>query len=189
MHACQSRTSLRSGNLERLLLFQNLEKIFQFQNFRPISLLSNMGKIFERLILNRIQEHERKNKIFIPQQFGFRNAHSTVEQILRITKKSSLGFNNNRSTGVVLLDLEKAFDSVWHEGLLYKMTKIKVPLPILGLVDSFLHNRRSLPSCRGYKLLFRRSIFSKKVVKLPKVCYLFSFISYCLDFRRRRRSR
>lgn len=94
-------------------------------NYRPISLISNVGKLFERLILNELNYHESIQKIFIPQQFGFRTGHSTDQQILRITERAAIGFNHNESTGLVLLDLEKAFDSVWHNGLLHKLMKLK----------------------------------------------------------------
>lgn len=115
-------------------------------SYRPISLLSNMDKLFERIILELLDytylEHERRNNIIIPEQFGFRTEHSTVQQILRITENATLGFNTNRNTGMVLLDPEKAFDSVWHDGLLYKLIKTKTPNRILGIIDSYLQNRK-----------------------------------------------
>lgn len=110
-------------------------------SYRPISLLSCVGKIFEKLMLERLSEHERQNKIFIPQQFGFRTEHSTVQQILRITECASLGFNKNRTTGLALLDLERAFDSVWHDGLVHKLIKNNYPVYLVKLVQSFLKNR------------------------------------------------
>lgn len=119
------------------------------KSYRPISLLSNIGKIFERLILERLQCFETLNKIFIPQQFGFRNEHSTVHQILRITEDAALGFNKNQSTGLVLLDLEKAFDSVWHDGLIHKLSELKTPLPLLGIISSYLCNRQSFVVVEG----------------------------------------
>ena len=93
-------------------------------NYRPISLLSNLGKILERLILLRMNEFEETEKIFTKfanTQFGFRKEHSTIHQIIRITEKITKNFNLNKSSGMVLLDVEKAFDSVWHDGLLHKL--------------------------------------------------------------------
>jgi Reverse transcriptase (RNA-dependent DNA polymerase) len=118
-------------------------------NYRPISLLSNIGKLFERLILTRLEEHEQEKNIVIPQQFGFRSEHSTVHQILRITEESSLGFNVNKSTGLVLLDLEKAFDSVWHDGLIHKLIQMKTPPKLTGIVDSYLSARKSYVCVNG----------------------------------------
>lgn len=112
-------------------------------NYRPISLLCNIGKVFERVILDLLLEHERENNIIIPEQFGFRSEHSTVHQILRITENASIGFNNRESTGMVLLDLENAFNSTWHDGLIHKMYHHKTPIPLMGVIASFLKDRKS----------------------------------------------
>jgi hypothetical protein len=110
-------------------------------NFRPISLLSCLGKCFEKLILNRLNDFEMENEIFIKQQCGFRSQHSTVHQILRITEEISFGFNKNKSTGIVLLDLRKAFDSVWHDGLIHKLIVSKYPQHLIKLIQSYLKGR------------------------------------------------
>ncbi len=68
---------------------------------------------------------------------------SKFKGILRITEKASLNFNRHRSTGLVLLDLEKAFDSVWHDGLLHKLVKINTPCELIYLIASYLRNRKS----------------------------------------------
>ena len=120
------------------------------KNYRPISLLSNFGKIFERIILNRLIDFENENEIFIPQQFGFRSNHSTVQQILRITEFATRNFNLNKSTGLVLLDIEKAFDSVWHEGLIYKLNKLKFPLHYIKMIQSFLSDRKAFVEIEGH---------------------------------------
>jgi Reverse transcriptase (RNA-dependent DNA polymerase)/Endonuclease-reverse transcriptase len=115
-------------------------------NYRPISLLSNIGKMFERIVLLQLTSFEHREKILIPQQFGFRNEHSTVQQILRITEKTAMNFNQNRSTGLVLLDIEKAFDSVWHDGLVHKLAKLNYPLHLTKLIISFLNERKAFVS-------------------------------------------
>lgn len=118
-------------------------------NFRPISLLSNVGKIFEKLLLDRLQDFEFDNKIIAPHQFGFRNAHSTIHQVIRITEKISKNFNLRRSTGMVLLDIEKAFDSVWHNALVHKLLTLKFPLYLVKLVLSYLTDRKALVDVMG----------------------------------------
>lgn len=112
-------------------------------NYRPISLLSNIGKIFEKLVLERLKSHEEDKKIFIPNQFGFRNYHSTIHQVLRITEKATKNFNLKKSTGMVLLDIEKAFDSVWHDGLIHKLNKLQFPLYLTKLMQSYLQDRKA----------------------------------------------
>lgn len=115
-------------------------------DFRPISLLSCLGKCFEKLILNRLSDFECDNKIIIKEQCGFRSQLSTVHQILRIVEKASFGFNNNKSTGIVLLDLRKAFDSVWHEGLIHKLCSYNYPTYLIKIINSYLFNRTAFVS-------------------------------------------
>lgn len=108
-------------------------------SYRPISLLPSMGKIFESLILNRLQA--ATDHLLIPEQFGFRRNHSTTHQLARVAEHAAHGMNLGQCTGMVLLDIEKAFDSVWHEGLLHKLLVNNVPLCLIKLVQSYLANR------------------------------------------------
>jgi hypothetical protein len=66
--------------------------------------------------------------------------------VLRITENASFGFNKNKSTGIVLLDLRKAFDSVWHDGLLHKLYVNNYPIYLVKLIQSFLYNRSAFVS-------------------------------------------
>lgn len=111
-------------------------------SFRPISLLSSFSKIFERLLLQRIQLHVDGNHIIPDEQFGFRQKHSTTHQLLRVVKHVKSEFVLKRSTGMVFLDIEKAFDSLWHDGLLHKLLKYKFPLTLIKMIKSFLSGRQ-----------------------------------------------
>lgn len=113
------------------------------ENKRPITLLPGFGKLFEKQILSKLRSHEEDEKIFIPQQFGFRAQHSTVKQIIRVTEKVSLRFNENKSTALALLDLAKAFDSVWHDGIIHKLMIAKYPTFLVKIIRSFLSERFS----------------------------------------------
>lgn len=57
-------------------------------------------------------------------QFGFRHSHSCTQQILRVTKHVKHQMQNGKSTGLIALDIEKAFDNVWHKGLILKLRRI-----------------------------------------------------------------
>lgn len=118
-------------------------------NFRPISLLSTVGKIFERLILDKFNKIEKSRNIFIQEQCGFRSEHSTIHQVLRITEKASLNFNRHKSTGLVLLDIEKAFDSVWHDALVHKLIKLEFPSFLVKIIQSYLKNRQAFVEFQG----------------------------------------
>lgn len=118
-------------------------------NFRPISLLSTIGKLFEKLILEKLTNFEDIKKIFIPQQCGFRNKHSTIHQVLRITEKATINFSKHKSTGLVLLDIEKAFDSVWHDALIHKLLVLKFPLFLVKIIQSYLADRIAFVDVQG----------------------------------------
>lgn len=110
-------------------------------NYRPISLLSILSKILETTILKRVNQHLTQNNIIIPEQFGFKPKHNTTLQLARVTDHILINRNNNKITSLLTLDIEKAFDTVWHNGLLLKLLKIKTPLYLIKLIKSFLENR------------------------------------------------
>lgn len=110
-------------------------------SYRPISLVSSLSKILERVLLTRINEHLELNNIIPDQQHGFRRAKSTVTQLNRIMQHIKSGLNSSLSTGMILFDIEKAFDRVWHDGLVYKMIKLNFPHYIKMLILNFLQNR------------------------------------------------
>jgi hypothetical protein len=75
-------------------------------------------------------------------QFGFRARHTTTLQCMRLTDHVSLNFNNNMSTAAVFLDIEKAFDTTWHPGLLYKLSELQFSTSLVKLIAFFLTNRK-----------------------------------------------
>ncbi|GFV25690.1 probable RNA-directed DNA polymerase from transposon X-element [Trichonephila clavipes] len=85
-------------------------------SFRPISLLPVLSKITEKVIQKRLCQHLNDNDILIPQQHGFRAGLSTSHQLLRVVEYIKTGFRDRKSTGAVFLDIQKAFDRVWHVG-------------------------------------------------------------------------
>ncbi len=93
-------------------------------SYRPISLLSSISKLFEKVILNRMMAHINENSILANEQFGFRHGHSTTQQLLRVTNLIRSNKSEDYSTGLAFLDIKKAFDSVWHEGLIVKLKKL-----------------------------------------------------------------
>ncbi|XP_018317745.1 uncharacterized protein [Mycetomoellerius zeteki] len=81
-------------------------------SYRPISLLPNNSKVFEIIINNRINDFCQKEHIIPDCQFGFRKQFSTIHAINRLTSDINWAFNDNKCVGAVLIDLEKAFDTV-----------------------------------------------------------------------------
>ena len=112
-------------------------------NYRPVSLLPICGKIFERLIFNSLFEYLEKYKLLSPHQSGFRANDSCVDQLLSIVHNIYTAFDEYptlESRGV-FLDMSKAFDKVWHEGLIFKLKSMGICDALLDLIGSFLENR------------------------------------------------
>lgn len=110
-------------------------------NYRPISLLSSISKVAEKLILKRIKDFDNKEKIMIDEQFGFRSGHSTSLQVARIANSIIANYNKNNVTSMVLLDIEKAFDTVWIDGIVYKLIQNKFPTYLVRLINNYLRER------------------------------------------------
>jgi hypothetical protein len=119
------------------------------QNLRPISLLSTTGKISEEVILKILQKHTEERGLLNASQCDFRARHSTTLQCMRLADHVTLNFNYKMSTAVVFLDIEKAFDTTWHSGLLYKLSKLEFSNSLTKLIGSFLSHRKFRVSVEG----------------------------------------
>jgi hypothetical protein len=95
------------------------------QNRRPISLLSTTSELFEKVILKLVQSRSKERGLLNASRFGSHARHSTTLQCMRLTDHVTLNFNNNMSTAAVSLDIEKAFYTIWHLGLLYKLSTLQ----------------------------------------------------------------
>ncbi|GFU02682.1 RNA-directed DNA polymerase from mobile element jockey [Trichonephila clavipes] len=111
------------------------------ENYRPISLLSSVGKIFEKILLERIKAFCNENNIIPDFQHGFRENTSTLHQLLRVNNQIIHGFSQRMITGGVFHDVQKAFDRIWHKGLIYKLIKRNFPPYLIHIINSFLNNR------------------------------------------------
>jgi hypothetical protein len=96
----------------------------ELTSYRPISLLSIVNKIFEKLLLRRISTDLKPDDWMPPHQFGFRNQHSTVQQTHRIIHTTHQALEAKQYCTSVFLDVSQAFDKVWHAGLLFKFKKV-----------------------------------------------------------------
>ena len=90
-------------------------------NHRPISVLSTLAWVFERLIYNQLSNYFESNGYLTKCQSGFRKFHSTVTAILKNSNDWFMNMDNGSINGMVLFDLKKAFDTVDYEILLSKL--------------------------------------------------------------------
>ena len=112
-------------------------------NYRPISLLPVFGKIFEKIIFNTIYNYLSKENLLNPNQSGFRPSDFCMNQLLAITHEIFEAFDCNPSLEVrsVFLDISKAFDNVWHEGLIYNIKSTGISGELLNLLENYLSDR------------------------------------------------
>jgi len=108
-------------------------------NFRPVSLLSVTYKILERLVLERIQP--TIDKVVPIEQTGFRENRSCTEQVLALTAFIEIGYQKKLKTSVAFMDLSAAYDTVWRQGLMYKLTKTINCRNTVELINNMLTNR------------------------------------------------
>ena len=126
-------------------------------NYRPISLLPTFVKIFEKIIFNRIYDFLLKEELLNPNQSGFRTSHSCINQLLAITHQIFEAFDCNPPLEIrsVFLDILKAFDKVWHEGLLYKLKSIGISGELYQLLENCLSGRLQRVVLNGQTSLWR----------------------------------
>ena len=110
-------------------------------NYRPISLLCNVSKVFERLIFNVLYEYFLRHELLTPKNSGFRPNDSTINQLLKIVHDIYNGLELQKEARMVFLDVSKAFDRVWHEGLLFKLRQLGIEGTLLNFIGSYLSNR------------------------------------------------
>jgi Reverse transcriptase (RNA-dependent DNA polymerase). len=111
------------------------------QNRRPISLLSCLGKVYEKIILERFKKFVFTNNLIPDEQFGFIPGCSTTHQLIRLMEYITSGFERKMTTVAVFLDINKAYDSTWHTGLIYKLLSMNFPGELIRVIDSFLVRR------------------------------------------------
>ena len=93
------------------------------------------------MIIPLFYSHLEDNNILPSHQFGFRKGRSTVHQLMRVTKRIKDQLNSRKSSGLLSIDLQAAFDTVWHDALLHKMFILDFPIYIIKLTKSYLDDR------------------------------------------------
>ena len=148
-------------------------------SFRLISLTSCASKLFERIILSRLLFFLESNSILSPRQAEFRPGRSTLDQILYLSQSISDGFNKPKPGSWMILctiDFPKAFDSVWHPALFYKLISAGLPPCFARWTQSLLSDRRACVVYQNHKnfsFRVRRGVPQGSVLG----AVLFSFIN------------
>ena len=114
------------------------------KNYRPISLLPICGKLFEKIIFNNLYSYLNTNNLITKNQSGFRPGDSTTNQLLYLVNEIHQAFEDPKFLEVraVFLDISKAFDKVWHDGLIFKLKQNGVSGSLLMFFQNYLNNRK-----------------------------------------------
>jgi hypothetical protein len=122
------------------------------KNYRPISLLPICGKIFEKLIFDSLFSYLVSNNLITKNQSGFVPGDSCTNQLLYLVNEIHEAFEDPKSLEVraVFLDISKAFDKVWHGGLIFKLKQNGVSGKLLSFFQSYLSNRKQRVALNGF---------------------------------------
>ena len=110
-------------------------------NYRPISLLPAIGKVMDDIQSSRLLDFMTSNKLISVHQFGFVPRKSTVQQLVYIVHKWAHTRDNKGQFSATFMDFMKAFDRVWHDGLLHKLAQCGVSLSSLAWICNYLSGR------------------------------------------------
>ena len=140
--------SFNKGIFPNLLKIANVIPIYKkddkldYNNYRPISLLSNISKIYEKCMHMRLTNFCRMNKLFFSHQFGFRNGYSTNYAFTSLTEMIRKALDEDKFDYGVFIDLQKAFDTVEHSILLSKLNHYGVRGASYQWFKSYLTGRQ-----------------------------------------------
>ena len=116
--------TLTNGNELMLYLFKKGDR-YTLSKYRPISLISCVGKVMERIIYKPLFNHLHAYNLIFRNHLEFLLKLSTVYQLIDIFNQICKGNTDKQFTSFVFCDISKAFDIVWHRGLLHKLKQME----------------------------------------------------------------
>ena len=122
----------------------------QTTSYWPISLCGAIMKLFEQVIEKRLRKHLEDNGFFSKVQSGFRKSKSTNNHLFHLSQTIMERFNRSEHVIATFLDVEKAFDNVWHNGLRYKIYQLDLPTKLCRWLPDFLVGRVMQVETEGF---------------------------------------
>lgn len=111
-------------------------------NYRPISLLEVTGKLLEKILNARLLKYLENNNKLNNRQHGFRSKRGTQTALAIITETIAIAKAKKQQCNIVLRDIKKAFDKVWHTGLKFKIVKTELPTYMKRILCDYLTDRQ-----------------------------------------------
>ena len=118
-------------------------------NYRPISLLSCVGKVMEKCIQQHLLKYLTENSLLTTSQSGFIPGDSTIYQLLSIYDDFCKSIDQQCTTQALFFDISKAFDRVWHRGLIHKLNAIGIRGSLLNWFSDYLSDRKQAVVIKG----------------------------------------
>ena len=158
---------LETGNFPSIWKSANVQPVHkkgsrqEKNNYRPISLRPVCSKIFEKIIFDSVNKFLIKNNLITPNQSGFRPGDSTINQLLSITTEIYKAFEHGAEIRASLLDISKALDKVWHEGLLFKLKTNGIDGKLLVLLGQLFNWKKSKRCFELFRIQLGTNIFRR----------------------------
>ena len=120
------------------------------KNYRPVSNLSFISKVIEKVVASRILDHMKENNLLDPMQSAYRSGHSTETALLKVHNDIVYAIDKGHGVFLILLDLSAAFDTVDHEIFLsFLKDYVGLDGPVLSLFETYLVDRTQCVSING----------------------------------------
>lgn len=172
-------------------------KSHDLKDFRPISLLSSLSKALESILSKQITNYLNANNFLVDYQSGFRKNHSTESALLHVSDSIRVSTDKKLMTALLLLDFSKAFDTINHNLLLYKLAhNFNFSNSSISLIKSYLSNRQQsvfADNVLSNRLVVKAGVpqgsilgpllFSLFINDLPSVLHYCSYHLYADDFQ------
>ena len=110
-------------------------------SYRPISLIRSIMKLFKRVIEQRLRSHLEHTGFINKHQSGFRKAKSTDDHLFRLSQSIMESYNRGKHVVAAFLNVEKAFDNVWHNGFRSEIFQLDLPTRMTCWLSDFLVGR------------------------------------------------
>ena len=118
-------------------------------NYRPVSILTIISKVFERVVYDQVESYLDWKNLLYKFQSGFRSRYSTVTYLTYLTDFIKFQMDQGHFIGIILLDLQKAFDTVDHGILLVKLKALGLSHDVSRWFQSYLSDRQHLADVSG----------------------------------------
>ena len=161
VHICSSLTrlfnmSMQQNKFPSLWKKANVSPLFkkgdasQLNNYRPISLLSCVGKVMEKAVFKYTFNYIRDNHLIYSNQSGFMPGHSTTHQLVHLYHVFCEALDNKKKVRLVFADISKAFDRVWHAGILHKLKNNGITGSLNEWFSDYLTDRKQCVVINGH---------------------------------------